>query len=205
MAAHVDELIGEIAARQHGIVARAQLLRAGVGPDAVRHRLETKRIHRVHRGVYRVGPIVAPRASEMAAVLACGPTSVLSHQSAAARWRMTPPPDDGTPVEVWVRIAGGCHRPGIRARRARRLEAGEVTVVEGIPTTTPARTLLDLAGSVGPRTLEQALAYAEKEGLTRRTDLRSLLARHLRHRGLRALRALLEEPAGPALTRSAAE
>src|SRR5687768_10802533 len=62
----VEELVGELAARQHGLVTRAQLLESGMGADGVQYRVETKRLIPVHRGVYRVGPLIAANAADMA-------------------------------------------------------------------------------------------------------------------------------------------
>src|SRR3954467_13692434 len=73
--------------RQHGVVARRQLLELGLNADAINHRLERGRLHPVVRGVYAVGrPEVSRFGMWMAAVLACGPCAVISHGSAAALW-----------------------------------------------------------------------------------------------------------------------
>src|SRR5262245_50959120 len=86
----IDDVITTIALKQHGVVTRAQLLCAGVPPDVIDRRTHAGRLVRVHRGVYQVGLIAAPRAREMAAVLACGTHAVLSHTSAATCWRILP-------------------------------------------------------------------------------------------------------------------
>src|SRR3954454_1978164 len=81
-----DEAIALIADRQHGVIARAQLLRIGVGADAIKHRVALGRLHRMHRGVYAVGHrALRHEAWWMAAVLAAGPGAVLSCRSAASR------------------------------------------------------------------------------------------------------------------------
>jgi putative AbiEi antitoxin of type IV toxin-antitoxin system len=82
-----DALIAQLAERQHGVVARRQLLDLGLGRGAISERLACKRLHRVHRGVYAVGHrVISQRGWWMAAVLASGPDAVLSHRSAAALW-----------------------------------------------------------------------------------------------------------------------
>jgi hypothetical protein len=79
-----DELIAGFAIRQHGVVSRTQLLLAGVSRDAIRHRMETKSLHRIHPTVYAVGhSLVSLDARYMAAVLACGDGAVLSHRDAS--------------------------------------------------------------------------------------------------------------------------
>src|SRR3954470_12587584 len=88
----VDAVLARLAAPQHGMVTRDQLLSAGLNADAIAYRLKVGRLHRVHRGVYAVGHLPpSPHARAMAAVLACGSGAVLSHRSAAALWRITPP------------------------------------------------------------------------------------------------------------------
>ncbi|HEV2873665.1 MAG TPA: type IV toxin-antitoxin system AbiEi family antitoxin domain-containing protein [Thermoleophilaceae bacterium] len=138
----VDELIGRIASRQHGVVTRAQLLDAGVSDKEIRRRLERKALLRVHRGVYRVGhraPSVEARYH--AAVLACGEGAVLSGKAAGYLWGLVkgtaPPPEVTTKTERRIK--------GIRTRRARSNEQTEATTRHGIPTTTVPRTLVDLS------------------------------------------------------------
>jgi predicted transcriptional regulator of viral defense system len=82
----VEDQIATVARRQHGVVTRAQLLGLGLRTGAVRRRTTSGRLHRLHRGVYLVGPIMPARAREMAAALACGPGGVVSHLSAASLW-----------------------------------------------------------------------------------------------------------------------
>ena len=82
-----DRLIGDLAARQYGIVSRAQLLSMGIGAGAIETRVRQHYLHRLHRGVYAVGHLaLVPLAPEMAAVLACGKGSAVSHRSAAVVW-----------------------------------------------------------------------------------------------------------------------
>lgn len=110
------ELIDDLAAGQHGLVTRAQLLHAGLGAATVQYRVGTRRLRPVHRGVYRVGPPVALREREMAAVLACGSTSFVSHRSAAKLWEMLSG-DHVAPVDITVRLRDRRVRPTIRVHR----------------------------------------------------------------------------------------
>jgi very-short-patch-repair endonuclease len=201
----IEEAIMSLASRQHGVVARAQLLVAGVSPDVVNRRVKGKRLLPVHRGVYLVGPVRAPYAREMAAVLACGGASMLSHWSAAVLWQLEPHRARPDPVEVSA--AGGAHPriPGIRVHRVRSLAADEATEFEGIPITTPARTICDLAGLAAQRELEHALAEALGRGLTDRDELLAVSARCSRRPGIGTLRTLLAKETEPELTRSNAE
>ena len=199
-----ERRVATLAARQHGVVTRTQLVGLGLSADVIDRRLSTGRLRSLHRGVYMVGPMFPAHATEMAAVLACGPGAVLSHRSAASLWQLLPYPARPTLVDVTAPEAD--RRPrGIRVHRVRSLGKGETARVKRIPVTTPARTLLDLAADAAPRELEQAVAQAESRNLTNRRKLFSLLARYRGRGGTRALRALLERAARPALTRSEAE
>jgi very-short-patch-repair endonuclease len=200
-----DHEIAALAARQHGLVTRAQLLGAGIAVHAVDRRVKDGRLQPLHRGVYRVGPVVARHAREMGAVLACGPGAVLSHRSAAALWEMLPRPSRSTPIEVILPRGDRGRRPGIRAHRFSGLPPGDSTTIAGIPITTPARTLLDLASVAGTRELERAVAQVERRELARPGELLSLVNRHRRRPGTPALLALLAPDARPAWTRSEAE
>lgn len=213
-----DDLITGIAAEQHGLITRAQLLERGVSVGSVSARVRTGRFRLVHRGVYVVGPLVPPGASEMAAVLACGPFAAVSHASAAGLW--SPPLDrsranpvsycksrtmDAVPlVDITVARGDRRDRAGIRVHRG-CLEPGDVTHIDGIPVTTPVRTLLDLATVLGRRDMEQALARATRDGVVDLAELREIVAARPGRSGSRLLRSLVDSDAPPAMTRSQAE
>jgi very-short-patch-repair endonuclease len=201
-----DAVIAELAAGQHGVVIRRQLVAGGgVSAHAIDYRVRVGRLQVLYRGVYRVGPVPAPWEPEMAAVLACGDTAVLSHRSAAAVWGFGP--GRSNPRGVDVTISGGHPRPGpgVRVHRVGALPSTETTTAHGIPITTPVRTLFDLAGVVGERAVEQALAEAERRGLATSRQLAKLTARHSGRAGVGAVRRLLRRAAPPAFTRSEAE
>jgi hypothetical protein len=84
-----DTFIARLAASQHGIVTTAQLRASGISFPGINRRVQTARLHRLHRGVYAVGHRrLSKEGRWMAAVLACGPGAVLSHLSAAELWRI---------------------------------------------------------------------------------------------------------------------
>ena len=125
----------------------------------------------------------------MAAVLAGGPRAALSHRAAGAHWHVHP----GVPAEVDITTPSGLNqRPGLRAHRA-RLPADEITIHHGIPVTTVPRTLFDLASVISQRQLERALNEAEVLRLWDELSLDRLLQRYPRHRGNRAVRAVLRD------------
>jgi very-short-patch-repair endonuclease len=138
-----------------------QLRRLGLGEHGIAARIRTGRLHRIHRGVYAVGHSVLPaRAHYMAAVLACGPGAALSHVAAAAHLGIRA--SSASRVDVTVpRRSGRRSPPGIRLHRSGRLTDPDVTVHEGIPTTTVARTLLDLADVLSNQALKRAINEAE--------------------------------------------
>ena len=202
MSREVEDRIAAAAGRQRGVATYAQLLEAGLSPSAMTRRLHSGRLRRLHRGVYLVSPFPLPLARERAAVLASN--GVLSHESAAWLWGVRPEPAASTPVDV-TRVGGGAQRPGIRVHRVDRLETDERTEKDGIPITTPVRTLMDLATLLGMRELEGAVARAEREGLLDGAALSRYVAGRRGRAGVRALRAVLAIPGEPALTRSVAE
>jgi very-short-patch-repair endonuclease len=154
-----DLEIATLAAAQHGVVARSQLLALGLTNEAVARRLGGGRLHAVHRGVYAVGHTVLTKEGRwMAATLATG--GVLSHATAAAAWEILPV---GAAIHVTVPgDPGRRRRAGIRVHRSRTLTSDDATVRRGIPLTTPERTLADLARTMKGRPLEQLLDRAER-------------------------------------------
>jgi putative AbiEi antitoxin of type IV toxin-antitoxin system len=131
----VDELIEQLAATQMGLVTRTQLRECGIAADVIDRRVRATRLRQVHRGVYRVGPLVAPRSRELAAVLACGPHAILSHRSAGPLWLLLPA-DESAPIDIIV--SNGCRgrRPGILVHRV-SLAVNDVTILDGIRITSP--------------------------------------------------------------------
>jgi hypothetical protein len=185
-----DAVIHRLAAAQHRVVARQQMLDEGVGAEAVKHRLKLGRLRSLYRGVYIVGPGKATRQGRwMAAVLACGAGAVLSHKSAAALWNLSRAQGPSVDVTAARKLAG---RDGITTHVA-RLPFDEVTTHAGIPTTTVPRTLADLAGTTTFREFQRALEQAEILGLTDPLSLGDILHRDPRRRGARAIRHALEE------------
>jgi very-short-patch-repair endonuclease len=211
--------ISELAARQHGVVSRVQLLRAGVSPRVIQRRVQSGVLVAIHRGVYRIGPVEVPGQREMAAVLACGDGAVASHRTAAALWELLPAPSARAARHVTVVATDGSRsRVGIRVHRVTTLPAGDAALRHGIPVTTPLRTVCDLAAeasrgtsgkarrgagrpgttsprtppssTVAPREVEQALARALREGLLTTDELEARIGLPSTERGGRGTRLL---------------
>ncbi|HEX5375516.1 MAG TPA: type IV toxin-antitoxin system AbiEi family antitoxin domain-containing protein [Solirubrobacterales bacterium] len=183
--AKADVRLAEIAEKQYGVVAVAQLHRLGLDEKAIRRRVDAGHLHRVHRGVYAVGHVgLSPKGRWFAAVLAIGRGphragktvleywgAAVSHRSAAALWELLPVLE--APTDVIVDGTGGrAARAGIRVHRAISLVAAEVTLRHGIPVTSPLRTISDVrratgreAGKVSAWELRKAIRQANVLGL----------------------------------------
>jgi very-short-patch-repair endonuclease len=126
----------------------------------------------------------------MAALLASGPESMLSHASAAALWGFEIGPDD--PIEVSVPAERRSRRRGIRVHRRVVSVLADISILDGIPLTSPERTLIDLATRLEPMQLERAVNEADKFDRVRADDLHASLGRHRGEPGVAHLRRLLE-------------
>src|SRR3954470_9131709 len=161
MSAHPDQRIADIAARQHGNVTRDQCRAAGLGDDAIDHRVARGRLHQRHRGVYAVGHVDQSfRSRAMAAVLAAGPGAVVSHRSAAVLWGLLPE-DEGGLIHVTSTTGRPQTTDGVRRHRSRVLALSDTTRRAGVPVTTALRTVLDVAETEDRPTVERALGEAE--------------------------------------------
>jgi very-short-patch-repair endonuclease/predicted transcriptional regulator of viral defense system len=187
--------LANVAARQHGVVALWQLIGLGLTGELVRQWVAKGRLHTVHRGVYAVGhPLLTLKGRLMAAVLACGPGASVSHRTAAMVRRLL---DDSRTVIDVAAASNRRSRPGIQFHRVRHLHPSDVTEIDGIPVTSVARTLLDIASLVPQRRLVHALECAEKAREFDMFEIEALLRRCQGHRGAkplqRALRAIEPE------------
>ena len=183
-----SEALFGFAERQHGVVARWQLLDVGLSPGTITRALAGGRLHVVWRGVYAIGrPQLSQYGRWMAAVLRCGPEAVLSHRCAAALWGMIAAPGE---LEVSVPVSTLRRVPGIVIRRRRRLD-GDVTRCHRIPVTNPVFTLIDVATALGRGKLEAAINAADKNDLVDPDELRLELQATRRH-GTKALRQVLD-------------
>lgn len=204
--AHVvnpTQVCADLAGRQHGVLHRAQLLAAGVSPGVVTRMTRSGALHRLHRGVYAVGHLALPPfAAEQAALLACGEPSLISDRSALYLWGLAARPPD---VHVTA-VGHHCRRrSGIRVRVLPAIDQRDIRHRQGIPLSSPCRTLIDVAATVGPAELEDALAEARVRKLVRDGELEAALKRVGRVRGAAAMRRFLAHEGGPAITRSTAE
>lgn len=189
--ANPEVRVAEIAARQHGVISLAQLRTLGLTEKAIHGRVAGGRLHRIHRGVYAVGHAhLSMEGNCIAAVLAVGRgphgkggrvlprwRAAVSHRSAASLWGLLPV--KSSPCDVIVLGgAGRARRSGIRIHRSRSLDPVEVTLRNGVPVTTPARTVADLRcavaarfpGAPSARELRRAIRQAGVLGLSMRDE-----------------------------------
>ena len=142
-----------LAARQDGVLGRAQLVALGYSPDEIKHELRHRRLIRIHQGVYAVGhDALSDRGRMVAALIAAGPGAVLSHQTAAHLYRLIPSLPPFIDVTLTDRVPRTRH--GLRIHQARCLDT---TFHHGLPTTTPGQTLAQLPPAERDRAHAEAL------------------------------------------------
>jgi len=183
-----EQELARIASASHGVVTRRQLLHAGFTVAEIRHRIRTGALLREHPGVYRVGHRAPSlEARYLAAVLACGAGAMLCGRAAAHLHLLVrgPAPAPEVTAPTARRISG------VSTRRARRIDAADVATARGIPVTTVARTLVDLAALLTTNDLARACHEAGVHHGTTPSAVESVLERHPNARGRAKLRAIL--------------
>ena len=175
--------------RQHGVVTRRQLLGLGMPASAIRHRLATGRLHRLHQGVYAVGRAEVSRFGQLlAAVLACGEGARLSHRSGAELFGIRKRHEG--PIEVTVPAKATRRRPGIKLHRRASLKPPRL--LQGtIPVNDPVSILVDLATCLSTDGVEDAVNEADRLGLVATDRLPALLDSQPRRPGRGRLRRIL--------------
>jgi very-short-patch-repair endonuclease/predicted transcriptional regulator of viral defense system len=184
--------IWRLVAKQHGVVARRQLIELGLSGQAIQHRLSKGRLHRLGRGVYTVGrPELSRRGQWMAAVLGCGSRAVLSYGSATALWGFGK--ERSRSIEISVPVTSVRQRPGVNVYRRPNLGPCDVVVRDGIPVTAVVRTLIDMATHLDRAGLERAINEADRLDLIDPEALLDALESRSGLRGIAPLRALLSD------------
>jgi len=196
-----DLELAKLARRQHGLVTIAQLRSAGLSDSAIRNRVRGGRLHRLHRGVYAVGHTAVSWQSRcLAAALAVGPDAVVSHSSAAALYGFIERPPRATDVVLTRQVRP---RQGIHTHETTDLGPQDRTRRDGIPMTSAARTLLDLADTIPPDRLRRAVREAYVRRLVTTRELERTAAGARGRHGASRLAAVVAE--GPVRTRSELE
>jgi very-short-patch-repair endonuclease len=185
--------VSDIARRQHGVVSSAQLATEGLTVREIEGWRLRGRIERVLPGVFRLAG--APESTEQmlsAAVLWAGRDALVSHRSAGELWGF----DDMNPAkpEISVPVKMSKRVPDVVVHRTRSALTDRRTRF-GLPTTTPERTIVDLAGSLSEEQLEIAFESARRDRLVTTTSVGRTLTRiGPRGRdGIASLQAMLKE------------
>jgi hypothetical protein len=185
----VDAIVSSLATRQHGIVCRRQLLDRGLTTRQIRSRTDRRGLLRLRPGTYAVGHrALTVHSHWMAAVLYAGPDAVLSYGSAAALFGVVAPVHG---IDV-TRTGGSLEAPGLTVHSSRSLCQEDRTSMRGIPVTSPARTLIDLAGTETARALDDKLSAAWRLGLLDCAAVKAGLERVPNRKGAGQLRRLLK-------------
>jgi very-short-patch-repair endonuclease len=179
----------------HGVVTRRELLDAGVTSDEIRQRLKNGSLLPQYRGVYRVGH-TAPslEATYLAAVRACGADAALSGKAAAFLYKLIRGPEPRP--EVTTRSQKRV--PGVTTRRSRTVE---MVTYRGIPVTTVARTLVELASTLSLDDLARACHEAGVKYRTTPGQVEDVLARRPKTKGAAKLRKILRGDAHVSLSK----
>lgn len=192
-----------MARRQHGVVSVRQLEGPlGFSQRSIARAVRSGRLHRIHRGVYAVGHSdLSLSGACLGAVLAVGPGALLSYHSAGWLWGLR----SGSPKPFEVTAVVPRHHPAPRdvvRHRARNLVDEDRAIVEGIPVTSVARTLLDLFWKLRADRPGRVLARAEDLGLLDLGAIHAVIERNRGHHGARRLRLALATYERPAYSRS---
>lgn len=193
--------VAELAGAQHGVVAAWQLLELGWSRQAIARLVRSGRLHRVHQGVYAVGhPAISEHGRGMAAILACGRGSALSHWSAAWLWGLVP--TIGKPIDITA--PKPLHRQrGIRPHTASGLLGRDVTVLAGIPVTALPVAMLGIAPVA--HSLSGMLGRAERHDDFDLGAFDDLVERSRGAAGVARLRKAVAEFRRPVFSRSGLE
>lgn len=187
----IPQLVVCHAQSQLGLVTRTQLLAGGATEDQVRGWVRRRTLVPRHRGVYAAWPVEDRwRHAVLAAVLAGGAGAVASHGTAVALH------DLDLPRRPAVHVLRQGPRPpkleGVTGHTTVALPADERCVTDGVPTTTVARSLVDVAYQHEDPELMQAVADAVRRRLVSREELGSVVARYPTRRGATRLAGLVQ-------------
>jgi hypothetical protein len=184
---HPDVLLAELLSQQHGVVSRRHLRAIGMSDKAVRHRVAVKRLRRVGPSVYTADHRLTPRGRCLAAVLGCGKGALASHWWSAALLDLRRWPTG----RIDVTVPRLCARSpaDVRIHLTRALAPHDRIVIDGIPCTPVARTLVDLAAVATPVELERLVDQSVRLNLLDR----NAIERHAGRPGIARLRKLVAD------------
>ncbi len=170
------------------MVSARQLAEFGFPRETIARWVKEQRLHRIHRGVYAVGHEAVSWEGRLFAALLANEPAVASHKTAAWIWELLRWRPEGFHLTAPTRR----HRRKPIVVHFARLASEDRVVVEGIPVTSVARTMLDLAPSEPTRRLHQMMDRAEARKTFDLRQLDRLLARAGGHPGRVKLRDALD-------------
>jgi very-short-patch-repair endonuclease len=195
--------MADLAARQYGVVTRAQLAALGYSDEMIDHALETGRLQGWHRSVFAVGHQgLSAHGLCMAAVLFRGQGALVSYQSAVWLWGLERKLE--IPVHVSVRWRGHA-QDAIGLHHCPALRDEDVTETERLPVTGVSRTLLDYASTATHYRLERAIDQADRLGLLDLVAIDRITDEVRGHRGRGPLRRAMVIYRESGFTRSGGE
>jgi very-short-patch-repair endonuclease len=183
-----DRVVQAFAGGQHGIVKWEQVREAGLTKEAVRRRVEAGWLVRLHMGVYAVGHTALTDKSHLiAAVYACGPEALAGYRSAGALWGVL-----RSRQRIEVTAPRGCKpKKGFTVHRSRCIHDEDRALIDNIPVTSLARTLVDLADVLTERQLANAVHEAEVQRLFDLPKIQRVIERLPGRRGRHKLTRVL--------------
>lgn len=187
----IDAAIARIAAGQFGVISLAQLIGLGLTYCQIEYRVRLGRLHRLHRGVYAVGhPNLVAHGHLLAALLACGPTSFLSHRTTAAAWGLRE--ISTRQINVTVPRIQARPRPGLLIHRTRRPpDPADLAIRNRLRVSSVPRMLLELAADESPQELDRLITQAVRKRIFDLEAMEATLQRHARCPGVRKLKTAL--------------
>ena len=189
------------AQRQGGHITRGQLEESGLSKRAVADWVAAGKLIRIHHGVYAVGHVPTnPISRAHAALLAGGPDAALAGGCALVLWSIW----RRWPHRAEIVLAGDRRPAGVIVHRSGTLAPADITLVQGLRVTSPARTMLDTATRLSARQRVRAINDLRLRGLLTVEQLEDILERNPTHRAVTLLRSQLEL-AQPEPTRSVIE
>jgi Protein of unknown function (DUF559) len=188
-----DLIIAWLAERQHGVVGRWQLGAHGITDSVIKSRLAARRLYRLHGGVYSIVPpsMLSRDGRYMAATLAGGEGALASFRAAAALQGLRNTPTGL--IDITIPGKGSRHVPGLRVHFSRCLSPPDRDEVEGIPCTSWARTVVDLAAT---ETRSELIRVIERSQILQVFDalvLDAAMNRAQGKKGVGVLRSILAE------------
>jgi very-short-patch-repair endonuclease len=186
----MDVHLQRLAAAQVDVVAAWQLTRLGWTRKAIRHRVKRDGWRIVHPGVYALSQAPLTQLQRWMAAALTAPATYLSHLSASTCWGFH---IASSTFETVTRVgSGGPQRvDGVLVRRSVTLD-GQSAVCNGIPITSPVRTLIDISAGLSARAVGRAFREALRLQVLTTRDLVGGLIQHRGRRGTRVLWDLAE-------------